>query len=97
MATQTPSRVNVPPDLIEAVRTFPHERIVEHCGVKIVASPFDFYATCPHCGTRIKLRAFSAGSEVEDIFDAVFEWMNQPGAAELARHRQQAIEADRDE
>lgn len=97
MAMQTPSQVDVPSDLIEVLRTFPHEREVEHCGAKIVSSPFDFYATCPHCGARIKLRAFSAGYEIEDIFDAVFEWMNQPGAAELARRRQQAIEADREE
>jgi len=97
MATQTPSRVDVHSDLIEALRTFPRERAIEHCGAKIVSSPFDFYATCPHCGMRIKLRAFSAVNEVEDIFDAVFEWMNQPGAAELARRRQQAIEADREE
>ncbi len=91
MAAQTPSRVDIRPELIEALRTFPRERIIDHCGAKIVSSPFDFYATCPHCGARIKLRAFSAGSEIEDVFDAVFEWLNQPGAAELARRRQQTF------
>lgn len=97
MATQTPHRIDVPSDLIEALRTFPREREIEHCGARFVASPFDFYATCPHCGTRIKLRSFSAVNEIEDVFDAVFEWMNQPGAAELARRRQQVIEEDRDD
>ncbi len=82
---------------MEALRSFPCEREVKHCGVKIVASPFDFYATCPRCGARMKLRSFSAAHEVEDVFDAVFEWMNQPGAAELVRRKQQDIEAARAE
>ena len=89
--------IDVSPDLIEALRIFPRERAVEHCGSKFVSSPLDLYATCPLCGKRIKLRAFSAAGEIEDIFDAVFEWMNHPGAAEHARRRQGAIEADRAE
>lgn len=81
-------------DLIEAIRSFPLQRDVEHCGIHIALDPFAFYATCPQCGTRFKVRSFSAGGEIEDVFDAVFEWMNQSGAQELARRRQEAIEAD---
>ncbi|MBY0526365.1 MAG: hypothetical protein K2R98_23430 [Gemmataceae bacterium] len=83
--------------LVEAIRAFPREREVEHCGRKIVLSPFDFYATCPQCGNRIKLRSFSAQQEVEDVFDAVFEWMLQPAAQALARRRQQAIAEDNED
>jgi hypothetical protein len=94
---KTYPRVDVPSHLVEAIRAFPREREVEHCGRKLVVSPFDFYAACPHCGCRIKLRSFSAGYEIEDVFDAVFEWMNQPGARDLARRRQEAIAADQEE
>jgi hypothetical protein len=89
--------MELPTSLVEAVRSFPLEREVEHCGKKRKVSPFDFYATCPQCGARIKVRSFTAGSEIEDVFDAVFEWLAQPGARKLMQSRQEAIEADKDE
>ena len=97
MNLHTDPQVDVPSHLIEAIRAFPRTREVEHCDHKLVVSPFDMYATCPHCGRRIKLRSFSAAYEIEDVFDAVFEWMQQTGAVELVRRRQQAIAADREE
>jgi hypothetical protein len=97
MIPQTRLLVDVPSGLIEALRTFPVEREIEHCGKKIVLSPFDFYAQCPRCGKQIKLRSFSAVPEIEDVFDAVFEWLNQPGAQELAERRRKAIAADAEE
>ncbi|MEX0703093.1 MAG: hypothetical protein WD069_13440 [Planctomycetales bacterium] len=84
-------------DLLEAIRSFPVEREVEHCGTRIKVSPFEFYVDCPHCGSRLKLRSFSAIPEIEDVFDAVFEWLGDPEARRSAEHRRQAIEADRDE
>jgi hypothetical protein len=97
MQLQTHPHVDVPSSLIDAIRSFPLEREVEHCGSKFVVSPFDIYATCPRCSSRLKLRSFSAVPEIEDVFDAVFEWMLQPGARELVNPRQQDIEADREE
>ena len=94
MKTQTPEKVGIPENLIEAIRTFPLEREVEHCGKRWTVSPFDFYANCPGCGCQIKLRGFSDVDELEDIFDAVFEWMRQPGAAERVSRRQKALEAE---
>ena len=94
MKTQTLEKIGIPQNLIEAIRTFPLEREVEHCGKRWTVSPFDFYANCPGCGGQIKLRGFSAVDELEDIFDAVFEWMNQPMAQEVARRRQRALEED---
>jgi hypothetical protein len=87
----------VPSTLIDAIRSFPLQREIEHWGGKLTVSPFQMYTFCPHCGIRIKLRSFSAIPEIEDVFDAVFEWMSQPGAGELAKQRQHDIEADRDE
>jgi hypothetical protein len=86
----------VPEELLDAIRSLPLKREVEHCGQRFVVSPFDIYATCPKCGIQLKTRSFSATTEVEDVFDAVFEWMNQPGAAELVRKRQGVIETDKD-
>lgn len=93
-------RIPDPPiatDLVEAIRTFPVEREVVHCGQPFHVSPFDFYAECPACRTRIKIRGLSAVQETEDVFDAVFEWLNQPGAEEAMRWRQQEIQDDGDE
>lgn len=89
--------IEVSDELLQAIRSLPLKREIEHCGQRIAVSPFDIYATCPKCGSQLKARSFSGASEVEDLFDAVFEWMNQPGAAELVRKRQEVIEKDKDE
>jgi hypothetical protein len=86
--------VDVPAELLDAIRDFPREREVEHCGVNWTVSPFDLYAPCPRRGNRLKLRAFSAVPDFEDVFDAVFEWMTQPRVDDLVRRRQEAIAAD---
>ncbi len=92
-----PVGVDVTGALVEAIRSFPSERVVEHCGARWSVSPFDFYANCPRCGARLKLRSCSGCMEIEDVFDAVFEWMNQPGVEELVRQRRAVVEADSDE
>jgi hypothetical protein len=90
------SDIEISHDLPEAIHAFPTERIVEHCGVRLAVSPFDLYANCPECGVRIKLRAFSAGLEIEDVFDAVFAWMNSPKAQALALRRQEDLREEED-
>lgn len=89
--------IDLSSELLDAIRSFPLKREVEHCGQRFDVSPFNVYATCPKCGSQLKTRSFSGGPELEDVFDAVFEWMNQPAAAELVRKRQEVIEKDRDE
>jgi hypothetical protein len=96
-AMKTESRLDIPHELVDAIKSFPVRRTVRHCGTTFTASPFDIYADCPACGARIKVRSFSGATELEDVFDAVFEWMNDPAAGEAATRRRQAIEADRDE
>lgn len=96
MATAASSTIEINDALIEAIRAFPIARSVQHCGQHWTASPFDFYADCPQCGAKIKLRSFSGCAEIEDVFDAVFEWMNQPGAEDLVRGRRESL-ADDDE
>ncbi|MFM9960875.1 MAG: hypothetical protein ACKV2Q_06585 [Planctomycetaceae bacterium] len=46
--------------------------------------------------TELKVRGFSNHADVEDVLDAVFEWLTQPHAKELLRQRQREIEVDRD-
>ena len=94
MPSTIPTSVAIPGDLVEAIRSFPAERIFEHCGAPCSVSPFEFYATCPHCGIRMKMRSFSACVEIEDVFDAVFDWMNQAGVEEFIRQRREALQAD---
>ena len=84
-------------EIVGAIKAFAHRRIVSHCGATFAVSPFDLYLASPHCGERIKLRSFSAIAELEDVFDAVFEWMLSEGGADLARRRQKAIQEDLDE
>jgi hypothetical protein len=88
--------VDVPAGLLEEIRSFPVKREVEHCGRTFSVSPFDFYAECPQCHARIKTRSFSGVTEIEDVFDAVFEWMTRPGTEEIARRRQQVMKEDED-
>jgi hypothetical protein len=94
MAHENPPSLQIGGAFIDAIRTFPVRREVEHCGVRITVDSLEFYATCPRCGTRIKVRSFAATPEIEDIFDAVFEWMNQEGAQEVAEHRRVALAAE---
>jgi hypothetical protein len=84
-------------ELLDAIKTLPTQREVRHCGSTFFVSPFDIYAPCPVCEQRIKVRSFSGNVEIEDLFDAVFAWMANPGGAESARQRIEAIRGDVDE
>ena len=54
MKLQDQARLNLSHELVEAIRPFPVQRAVEHCGERFAASPFDVYVQCPQCGTLIK-------------------------------------------
>jgi len=96
MILRNRSPIDIPAGLLEAIRSFPLEREVEHCGIRMTVPPFDFYAECSQCGSRIKVRSFSGTEEIEDVFDAVFEWMNQPMAQEVVKRRLKALEEETD-
>lgn len=84
----------IPAGLTDAIRSFPAEREVEHCGVRFRVSALEMYADCPECGTRVKLRGFSSRDEIEDVIDAVLEWMLDPVAKQAAASRQELIAND---
>lgn len=86
--------VAVAPELIEAIRRFPVAREVAHCGSTFSTSPLAIYAACPHCGERLKLRSFGGVPEIEDVIDAVLEWMNDPAARASADARRAEFASD---
>lgn len=94
MSVEIDTKIDIPAGLTDAIRDFPVERVVEHCGRRFTVGPFDWYARCPECGLEIKLRGFSAQDEIEDIFDAVLEWMNEPRARKAALRRQDVLRED---
>lgn len=87
--------MNIPAQLLEQIRSFETSREVEHCGAHFDVSPFDIYATCPRCAAQIKVRAMSGEVELEDVFDAVFAWMDCEGADEAVTRRRLQIRDDR--
>ena len=89
--------LKIPYNLLEEIKSFPQKRVVEHCGKTFFVSSFDIYATCPQCMTNIKVRSFSAETEIEDVFDAVFEWVSHAGALTLMQERQRIIKEDADD
>jgi hypothetical protein len=91
MSVAEQTTVDVSPELVDAIAQFPTTRTVKHCGQSFSVSPFDLYAVCPQCSSRVKVRGFAAVPELEDVFDAVFAWMNQPGAAEVAEKRRREM------
>jgi len=94
MSTDIARTTEIPYDLIEAIQSFPSERQVEHCGQTFAVPALNTYAVCPKCGTEIKVRSFGAATELEDVFDAVFEWMGDPVARQSAESRLREIEND---
>lgn len=94
MSPRTLSGPLIPAELLAEIAALPVHREVTHCGTTFAVSPFDVYATCPGCGTRLKVRSFGGSPELEDVFDAVFTWMNQPGAQGAADARRRALAED---
>jgi hypothetical protein len=65
-------------ELIEAINAFPIQREIKHCDSSLSVTPFDFYAVYPKFETEMKLGLFSGVTELEDVFDTVFEWLAHP-------------------
>jgi hypothetical protein len=75
-------------DLVEYLRRFPTERSVQRCDTDRSRARILFELS--EVRRNDQLRPFG-GTEIEDLFDAVFEWMNQPGAESIVRRRREAI------
>jgi hypothetical protein len=86
----------VPRGLIDAILAKSPWREVLHCGVTKRISTFDIYFECDVCGEEVKVRAMSGVEDVEDVFDAVFQWALDPDAASVMKARQADIRDDID-
>jgi len=84
--------INNSTELLGAIRALPAKREVTHCATSFQVPAFALYGECPVCGTQIKVRSFSGDPELEDVFDAVFEWMSSPDTKQLANSRVAEIE-----
>lgn len=94
MSVARPPELDLSAAVVEAIGSFPTVREVTHCGRIFTVPSFDIYATCPQCGSRLKVRAMSAGTEIEDLFDAFATWLMAPGASQLIQERQRQIAED---
>ena len=56
-----------------------------------------FGQDCDRDGSSKGTMRYSGITEIEDLYDAVFEWMSHPAAQALAARRQEAIREDEDE
>lgn len=94
MSTDVSESVEIPAELLDAIRSLPAERTVVHCGEEMQVSPLALYATCTHCGEILKLRGFTAHPEVEDVVDAVLEWMATPEGRAASASRMRDLTSD---
>ena len=86
--------VFVSDELITQIEKFPVSKTITHCDVPIEVSPLDFYATCPRCQVKTKLRSFGGGAALEELFDAVIAWSMKPGGLAVIEKRFEEIKAD---
>jgi hypothetical protein len=69
-------RLSYPIDYVyQLLETFPKTRQVYHCGTVHTISNLDMYLMCSKCNIKIKLRAFGAPKEIQDIILLVKKWI----------------------
>lgn len=81
---------------IEDIQDLPHYReyTCHNCGHKQNAFVLLIQRECEQCGTRSKLRRYaSVGTEIEDVVDAVLEWLGQGTEFEDAMKRKRVIDS----
>ena len=71
----------------------PHFSIIEcsNCKGKFRVHVLEIKGKCPNCGTISKYRGYaSIGTEIQDVIDAVLEWMGEGEtfAAAMARYHE---------
>src|SRR5262245_61379173 len=83
--------------VIEKIENLPHERtfVCTNCGQRGTASILSIHVNCERCSKRLKLRGYgSIGIEIEDVVDAVLEWMGTGARLEAVMRRK--LEIDRE-
>src|SRR4030095_4046665 len=83
--------IPIPYRLLEMIRGFPLAREVTPCGSTFEVSWFDYYAICPKCSTRLRVRGLSGNVDLEGLIDSVLEWIETNHADEVVRKRRAEI------
>lgn len=80
--------------VIEEISALNHFREFKcaDCNHEIKVHVLKIHAICPNCGAEKKCRGFgSIGTEIEDVIDAVLEWVGQGESFESVLERHQEI------
>ena len=78
---------------IEKLRPY-RDFICEKCGHKQQVYTLTIQSSCDKCGLKVKHRGYAAiGSEIEDVVDAVLEWLGQGDELKLAMQRKNEIDS----
>jgi hypothetical protein len=83
--------------IIEGIQKLPHYReyTCTKCGQKQKAYMLLIHGKCERCGTEYKFRGIAPiGSEIEDVVDAVLDWLGKGIEFEDAMKRKHAIDSD---
>ncbi len=83
------------PQIIEEINSLPHYRefTCKNCGLKQKVYILVIQGKCEQCGIIYKYRGFgSIGTEIEDVIDAVLEWLGTGSELEDAMNRKKAID-----
>lgn len=84
------------PQIIEEINKLPHYRefTCDNCGLKQKVYILVIHGKCEQCGVEYKYRGIGPiGSEVEDIIDAVLEWLGKGNELEDAMNWKKVIDA----
>ncbi len=84
-------------NVIEDIQKLPHFRdfTCNQCGNKQKVYSLSLNIECKNCKAQSKSRGYaSIGSEVEDVIDAVLEWLGTGEEFLLAMERKRIIDSD---
>jgi DNA-directed RNA polymerase subunit RPC12/RpoP len=84
-------------DVIREIEGLQHYRNYRcaTCGYAQDAYALNIQSTCQNCGSRHKLRGHGAiGTEIEDVIDAVLEWIGKGNEFDLAMSRKKELDLE---
>ena len=85
-------------DIIDEIKALPHFRDITcaDCDTSFRVHTLEIHANCPKCGATPKCRAFGGiGTEVQDVIDAVLEWMGEGESLDAVMSRHKMIMEDK--
>ena len=80
-------------EIIDEIKNLPAFSPIQcpKCGHEYEVSALLIQGECPNCNLYIKYRAFSAEKEIQDVIDAVLEWIGEGESFTAAMDRYKII------